>query len=131
MATTSLATDDVIGDREAARLSKHFLGLEEKRLELGRSVSLIEKEQTAIKAKLEKYVLATSPRERVVRLAKAVISVVTVASARYIGWKGEFIERVGQAAAAELEANPPKRDVVKVAYNLGAATPEDKSRKAA
>jgi len=120
MSTTPTAPE-VIGEREAARLAKHFLCLEEKRKELGRQVSLLEKEQTAIKAKVDAFVRDRSPKERVVVLAKAILRVVSDKSCRYISWKSVCVERLGEAAVAEIEANPPSKDVVRIEHNVGGA----------
>ena len=51
MATKS-SKPDVISDREASRLANHWLELDHKRLELGREVTLITKEQDTIRAKI-------------------------------------------------------------------------------
>src|SRR4051812_6113659 len=100
----------VISEREAARLAKHFFGLEQKRLELGRQVSLLSKEQEAIKTKIGVFVRDAEPKKRVVTLAKAVLKVATIASCRFISWKTVCVERLGEAVVAEIEANPPERE---------------------
>ena len=129
--TTKSTAPEVIGEREAARLAKHFLGLEAKRQDLSSQARLIEKEQTAIKAQIEAFVLDQSPKDRVVVLAKAILRVATVASARYIGWKGVCLERLGAGVVAEIEANPPSKDVVSIDHNVGGEAVRASGRRAA
>lgn len=129
--STTPSTDDVMGEREAARLAKHFLGLEAKRLDLGRQVSNIEKEQKTIKAKVDVFVRANSPKDRVVVLSKAIMRVAKVASTRFISWKGVCLERLGADVVAAVEANPPERDVVFIDHNVGGEAVAASGRRAA
>lgn len=104
--------DEPITDRAAARLAKHWHQLELSRLEHNRKAGELDKEQKAIAAKLDAFVRATSPKTRVVTLSKFVLSIVEKASTRYISWKGVCTEKLGEAAVAAIEADPPRRDVL-------------------
>ena len=118
MAKKNLSTAEVIGEREAARLAKHYSELDASRLELGRKIGLITKEQDAMKAKLRLYALAngtkSNKKETVAELAKFVISVALVKSCRFISWKGQCAERLGEAVVTDIEADPPEREVTTI-----------------